>query len=80
MKRIQAWVKRAIIFSVGGIISIVGLVLIPLPGPGTLILMAGLAILGIEFAVARRAHGHLRERFQAAGRRAMKVLRPEKKD
>ncbi|MBG6141620.1 TIGR02611 family protein [Longispora fulva] len=39
---------------VGVVVIIVGAVLIPLPGPGWLIVLAGLAILAIEFHWARR--------------------------
>ena len=39
----------------GGVVLIVGIVAIPYPGPGWLIVFAGLAILAREFAWARRA-------------------------
>jgi len=39
----------------GGSTVAVGVLLIPLPGPGTLIVLAGLSILGREFPMARRA-------------------------
>ncbi|WP_448810564.1 TIGR02611 family protein [Agromyces bauzanensis] len=38
----------------GGIIAIAGLALVPLPGPGWLVVFLGLAILGTEFAWAKR--------------------------
>jgi uncharacterized protein (TIGR02611 family) len=38
----------------GGVIALGGLVLVPLPGPGWLVVFLGLAILGTEFAWARR--------------------------
>ena len=38
----------------GGAIAVVGLLLVPLPGPGWLIVFLGLAILGTEFAWAKR--------------------------
>ena len=38
----------------GGTIAILGLLLVPLPGPGWLIVFLGLAILGTEFAWAKR--------------------------
>lgn len=40
--------------AVGAIVIIVGIILIPFPGPGWLVVLAGLAILGVEFAWARR--------------------------
>lgn len=38
----------------GGVIAIGGLLLVPLPGPGWLVVFLGLAILGTEFAWAER--------------------------
>ena len=38
----------------GGAIAVGGLLLVPLPGPGWLVVFLGLAILGTEFAWARR--------------------------
>jgi uncharacterized protein (TIGR02611 family) len=39
---------------VGSVVVVVGLLLIPLPGPGWLIVLAGLAILSLEFEWAQR--------------------------
>lgn len=39
----------------GGCTVAVGVILIPLPGPGSLVILAGLSILGREFPGARRA-------------------------
>lgn len=47
--------RRASVAVAGGATIAVGLVLIPLPGPGTLVVIAGLSILGREFPRARRA-------------------------
>lgn len=44
---------RVVIGIAGGLIVIVGFVLMPLPGPGTLIVLAGLAVLGTQFAWAQ---------------------------
>lgn len=38
----------------GGLVVIVGIILIPFPGPGWLIVLAGLAILALEFVWAQR--------------------------
>jgi len=38
----------------GGSIAVLGLLLVPLPGPGWLVVFLGLAILGTEFAWAKR--------------------------
>jgi uncharacterized protein (TIGR02611 family) len=39
---------------VGSIVVIVGIILIPFPGPGWLIVLTGLAILAVEFVWAQR--------------------------
>ena len=48
---------------VGSIVVIVGIILIPFPGPGWLIVLTGLAILAVEFVWAQRllifTRGHL---------------------
>lgn len=51
---------RVLVGVLGLAIILVGVVLIPLPGPGWLIVFLGLAILGTEFHVARRLTGWLR--------------------
>ncbi|GAA1948634.1 TIGR02611 family protein [Agromyces allii] len=45
---------RVLVGVLGGTIAVVGLALVPLPGPGWLVVFLGLAILGSEFAWARR--------------------------
>jgi uncharacterized protein (TIGR02611 family) len=44
----------------GAIVLAIGLVLVPLPGPGWLIVFAGLAIWSIEFHWARQLHVFVR--------------------
>jgi len=53
---------------VGGVLEVGGLVLVPLPGPGWLVVFLGLAVLGTEFGWARRAAAWLKrllDRFWA---------------
>ena len=45
--------RRILIALVGGTVLLVGIAMIVLPGPAILVIPAGLAILGIEFAWAR---------------------------
>ncbi|WP_053387249.1 TIGR02611 family protein [Leucobacter japonicus] len=45
---------------VGALVVLIGLILVPLPGPGWLIVFFGLAILGSEFHWARRLLGWAR--------------------
>ncbi|WP_165314360.1 TIGR02611 family protein [Agromyces protaetiae] len=53
-------VYRAAVGVLGGVIAVGGLALVPLPGPGWLVVFLGLAILGTEFAWARRAAASLK--------------------
>jgi uncharacterized protein (TIGR02611 family) len=46
--------KRVAITIIGFVLVLGGIVLLPLPGPGTLIIIAGLAVLGTEYMWARR--------------------------
>jgi uncharacterized protein (TIGR02611 family) len=46
--------RRIVITVVGFLVVLIGLILIPLPGPGWLIVFAGLAILATEYVWAQR--------------------------
>lgn len=50
---------------VGGAVLALGIVIIPYPGPGWLTVFAGLAILGTEFAWAKRLLRFARGRYDA---------------
>jgi uncharacterized protein (TIGR02611 family) len=54
MDKIGRGAKKVLVAVVGAIVMLVGIVLIPYPGPGWLIVFAGLAILSSEFAFAER--------------------------
>lgn len=54
METVKKHTKRAFIGVVGTVVVLVGIIAIPYPGPGWLIVFAGLAILATEFAWARR--------------------------
>lgn len=45
---------RVAVGVVGGTVVVVGIILLPLPGPGTAVILAGLALLATRFAWARR--------------------------
>lgn len=47
-------IYRVLITCIGVVVVIVGLILVPLPGPGWLIVFIGLTVLGSEFHWARR--------------------------
>lgn len=47
-------IKRIVVTVVGGTVLALGIALVVLPGPAFIVIPAGLAILAIEFAWARR--------------------------
>ena len=48
------WARRCAIAVIGSTVVLIGVAMIVLPGPALIVIPAGLAILGIEFAFARR--------------------------
>ncbi len=46
--------KRVVIAVIGATVVLLGVAMLVLPGPGLLTIVGGLAILGLEFAFARR--------------------------
>lgn len=54
--------RRIVITAVGVTVVLVGVAMIVLPGPATLVIPLGLAILGLEFAWARRWLRSIRDR------------------
>ncbi len=59
-------VWRVIIGAIGGLITVFGAIALVGPGPGILILLAGLGILATEFAWAARVMVHTRTYAQKA--------------
>jgi uncharacterized protein (TIGR02611 family) len=59
---------RVIIAALGGAVVALGLVLVPLPGPGWAIVFGGLAIWAIEFAWAARLLDWVRRQVRAFAR------------
>lgn len=57
--------KRVLVGTIGGIVTLLGVVLIPYPGPGWLVVFAGFAILSTEFSFAARALEWLRKKYDA---------------
>jgi uncharacterized protein (TIGR02611 family) len=77
--KIRTWFKktpigrlvwRVIIGAIGGLITVFGAVALVGPGPGILILLAGLGILATEFAWAARVMVHTRTYAQKAADKA----------
>jgi len=50
---------------IGGVVVLAGIVMIPYPGPGWLVVFAGLAILSTEFKFASNALEYLKKKYDA---------------
>ncbi len=59
-------VRRLVVALLGVVIILIGVVLLFIPGPGTVVIIAGLAVLGSEFERPRRWVQSLRERARRA--------------
>jgi len=57
--------KKVGIGFVGGVVLLAGIVMIPYPGPGWLVVFAGLGILSTEFEWAQRVLHFAREKYDA---------------
>lgn len=64
MNQVLRHSKRTAIAIIGGLVVIIGIILIPYPGPGWLILFAGLAILATEFEFAAKWLTWLKARYE----------------
>jgi uncharacterized protein (TIGR02611 family) len=62
-------VWRLIIGSIGGAVAVFGAVMLVAPGPGVLVLLAGLGILATEFAWAGRIMMHTKNMANKAAQR-----------
>lgn len=58
-------IHRTSIAIIGGIVLIIGIIAIPYPGPGWLIVFAGLAILATEFDWAQRLLDFAKGKYDA---------------
>lgn len=61
--------RRTGVALAGGLIVVVGLLLVPLPGPGWAVVFLGTSVLGREFPWAARLTESLRQRARAVLRR-----------
>jgi uncharacterized protein (TIGR02611 family) len=78
-KEVIRWIgrnsKRAAITVVGFVLVLGGIVLLPLPGPGWLVIFAGLAVLGTEYAWAQRTLEQAKKRARSAAAKARAGIR-----
>jgi uncharacterized protein (TIGR02611 family) len=71
--------KRLIVFVVGITVVLFGVVLLFTPGPGMVVIPAGLAILATEFVWARVLLTRIKRGAADAAQRGFEVLRPSSK-
>lgn len=71
MKHLKNATKKIIVLLIGLPTTIVGLILIPLPGPGVLITLMGAAILSLEFESARKVRDKAIKEITAIYKRSM---------
>lgn len=67
--------RKLAVFVVGGTLVLLGFALLVLPGPGGLVIIAGLAVLAIEFAWAARLLEKAKEKARRAKDRAKRFTR-----
>lgn len=63
MDKLSPRSRKVVTGIVGGVVLLVGLIAIPYPGPGWLIVFAGLAILATEFPWAERVLKVARQKY-----------------
>lgn len=63
MEKLKRQSKKVLIAIVGGLVTLIGLVLVPYPGPGWLVVFGGLAILASEFEFAAKVLHYAREKY-----------------
>jgi uncharacterized protein (TIGR02611 family) len=69
LKNVGQQTKRIVVTIVGLALLIAGGVLLVLPGPGILVVIAGLAVLASEYDWARDALEWVRERYKESARK-----------
>jgi tellurite resistance protein TerC len=64
--------RRAIVLIVGVTLLLGGLVMLVTPGPGWLLILAGLSVLALEFVWARRLLKKMKEKGNELGRAVLR--------
>ena len=71
--RTPAPLRKPIVLALGCIIIVVGIILLPLPGPGWAIIFVGFAVLATEFKQAERVRDFFIRIFNAVSTYCRKV-------
>jgi uncharacterized protein (TIGR02611 family) len=61
---VLGWVYRVLVALAGTAVIVVGVIMLPAPGPGWVVIFAGLGILATEFAWARRVLAYAKSKIQ----------------
>ena len=72
--------RKIVVLVIGGTVTLVGIALIVLPGPAFIVIPAGLAILAIEFAWARRWLEKAKDMAKAAADKAKSMAKSSRAD
>lgn len=72
--------RKIVVLVIGGTVTLVGIALIVLPGPAFIVIPAGLAILAIEFAWARRWLDKAKDMAKAAAEKAKSMATGSRQD
>jgi Putative transmembrane protein (PGPGW) len=63
-QRLPPLIRRPVTIALGVTLTLAGIILLVLPGPGLLVLALGLAVLALEFRLARRLLAAVRDRLE----------------
>ncbi len=61
---VATWIYRLVIAVAGVGVLILGIIMLPAPGPGWVVIFAGLGILATEFVFARRVLQFVRRKYE----------------
>jgi uncharacterized protein (TIGR02611 family) len=70
-------IRRILAASVGMVTLITGVALLVLPGPGLVVMLLGLAILGTEFTWAKRSMHHVKHHGNRVRRGILRKKKPD---
>lgn len=70
---LEQYGRMVLIGAVGGVVTVAGIAMLVLPGPGIAVTLLGLAILATEFSWARRAQRWARSTFRQTVARAKRA-------
>ena len=65
MDKLRKRSKKVLVGIAGGLVTLIGVVMIPYPGPGWLVVFAGLAILSTEFVFAAKTLHFAKGKYDA---------------